>query len=218
MDSPFYCYCLVSQVEVTLRPTVNQSVSFDVEPYLGFMTRYLLLFDSYGFCGAPSLTWGRVCNLYMLLVLASAVFLGSKSLCTRDHILLSQIWDFPFRRLLRLAESRWMYWTPPPHGSVPWFFSGRPLTYGWGILGDVRCLLISMDTPVDSAATSWFPRFYNFHSRIHGHACWFRSNEPISKILQFPFPYPWTRLLIPQQRADFQDSTISIPVSMDTFA
>jgi hypothetical protein len=71
------------------------------------MTRYLLLFDSYGlvFCGAPSLTRGRVCLLYMLLTLVSAVFLGSESHGTRNHILLSQIWDFPFRRLLRLAGS-----------------------------------------------------------------------------------------------------------------
>jgi hypothetical protein len=58
------------------------------------------------FCGAPSLTRGRICHLYMLLTLASAVFLGSESVGTRDHILLSQIWDFPFRRLLRLAGSR----------------------------------------------------------------------------------------------------------------
>jgi hypothetical protein len=63
------------------------------EPHLGFMTRYLLLFNSYGlvFCEAPSLTRRRVCLLYMLLVLASAVFLGSESLGSRDHILLSQI-------------------------------------------------------------------------------------------------------------------------------
>jgi hypothetical protein len=52
----------------------------------------------------------------MLLALANAVSLGSESLGTRDHILLSQIWDFPFRRLLRLAGSRWRYSTPPPHG------------------------------------------------------------------------------------------------------
>jgi hypothetical protein len=52
---------------------------------------------------------------FMLLVLASAVILGSESLGTRDHILLTQIWDFPFRRLLRLAGSRWRYSTPPPH-------------------------------------------------------------------------------------------------------
>jgi hypothetical protein len=49
------------------------------------------------FCGAPSLTRGPVCLLYMLLVqLASAVFLGSKSLGTCEHILLSQISDLFF--------------------------------------------------------------------------------------------------------------------------
>jgi hypothetical protein len=69
------------------------------------------------FSGAPSLTRGRVCLLYMLLALASVVFLGSESLGTPDHILLSQIWDFPFRRLLRLAGSRWRYSNPSPH----WF-------------------------------------------------------------------------------------------------
>jgi hypothetical protein len=68
------------------------------------------------FCGAPSLTRGRVCLLYILLALASAVFLRSESLGTCDRILLSQIWDFPFRRLLRLAGSRERYSTPPPHG------------------------------------------------------------------------------------------------------
>jgi hypothetical protein len=58
------------------------------------------------FCGAPSLTRGRVCRLYMLLALASTVFLGSESLESRDSILLSQIWDFPFCLLLRFAGSR----------------------------------------------------------------------------------------------------------------
>jgi hypothetical protein len=67
------------------------------------------------FCGALSRTGGRVCRLQLLLALASAVILGSEPLGTRDHILLSQIWDFPFRRLLRLAGSRWRYSTPPPH-------------------------------------------------------------------------------------------------------
>jgi hypothetical protein len=48
------------------------------------MTRYLLLFDSYGlfFCGALSLMRERVCLLYVLLAFASAVFLGSESLGT----------------------------------------------------------------------------------------------------------------------------------------
>jgi hypothetical protein len=69
---------------------------------MGLTTRSLLFvwqLRSYS-CGAPSLTRGRVCLLYMLLALASAAFLGSESLGTSDHILLSHIWDFPFRRLL----------------------------------------------------------------------------------------------------------------------
>jgi hypothetical protein len=76
--------------------------------------------------GAP-LTRGRVCCLQFLLALASAVIFWSESHTTRCHILLSQIRDFPFRRLLRLAGSRWRYWTPilasvalpitPLHGS-----------------------------------------------------------------------------------------------------
>jgi hypothetical protein len=68
-------------------------------------------------CEAPSLRRGRVCLFHKLLVLASAVFVGSVSLGTHDNISLSQIWDFHFRRLLRLAGSRWRYSTPPPHGS-----------------------------------------------------------------------------------------------------
>jgi hypothetical protein len=105
------------KVKVTLRLTVGQSVSLGVEPHLGHVIRYVLVWQlRSGFCGAPSLTRGRVCLLCMLLVLASAVFLGSESLGSRDHILLSQFWGFPFRRLLRLAGSPWRYSTPPPHG------------------------------------------------------------------------------------------------------
>jgi hypothetical protein len=33
-----------------------------------------------------------------------------------DNILLSQIRDFPFRRLIRLAGLRWRFSIPPPHG------------------------------------------------------------------------------------------------------
>jgi hypothetical protein len=68
--------------------TDGQSVSLGVDPHMGLITRYLLLFDSYGlvFCGTPSLTRGRVCISYMLLTLASVVFLESESLGTGDHI------------------------------------------------------------------------------------------------------------------------------------
>jgi hypothetical protein len=44
------------KVKVTLGLTVSQSVSLGVEPHLGLMTRYLVLFDSYGlvfFVGCP---------------------------------------------------------------------------------------------------------------------------------------------------------------------
>jgi hypothetical protein len=53
------------RVRVTLRLTVSQSVSLGVEPRLGPMTRYELLFDSYCLVlgRAPSLTRGRVCHL-----------------------------------------------------------------------------------------------------------------------------------------------------------
>jgi hypothetical protein len=61
------------------------------------------------------LTRGRVCHLQLLLALASAVILGSKSCGTHDHILLSQIQDFPFHRLLLLAGLQWRYLTLPPH-------------------------------------------------------------------------------------------------------
>jgi hypothetical protein len=66
-----------------------------------------------------SLTRGWVFHLQLLLPLASALTLGSESRGTRDHILLSQIRDFPFCSLLRLAGLRWSYSTPPPHGNTP---------------------------------------------------------------------------------------------------
>jgi hypothetical protein len=56
-------------------------------------------------CGALYLTRRWVCPLELLLALASAVILVSKSGGTRDHISPSQIRDFPFRRLPRLAGS-----------------------------------------------------------------------------------------------------------------
>jgi hypothetical protein len=89
-------------------------------------TRFLLLSDSSEFVDvvALSLTRGRVCRLQLLLELASAVILGSESCGTRYHILLSQIRDFPFRRLLRLVGLQWRYSTPPPHGI-------RQLSFEW---------------------------------------------------------------------------------------
>jgi hypothetical protein len=82
------------------------------------MTRFLLLSDSCWFVDVGrslSLTRERVCRLQLLLALASADIFGSGSHGTRDHNLLSQIRDFHFRRLLRLAGLRWRYSAPPTH-------------------------------------------------------------------------------------------------------
>jgi hypothetical protein len=70
-------------------------------------------------CGVLSLTRGRVFRIQLLLALASAVILGSESRGTSYHILLPQIRDFPFRRLLRHAGLQWKYSNAPPHGMTP---------------------------------------------------------------------------------------------------
>jgi hypothetical protein len=94
----------------------SASLSWNKAPIWGVRPDiYLSLTIMALFLWASFLTRGRVWLLYMLLALASVVFLGSESLWTRNHILLSRIWDFPFCRLLRLAGSRWRYSTPPPH-------------------------------------------------------------------------------------------------------
>jgi hypothetical protein len=70
--------------------TVSQSLSLGIEPHLGLMTKYLLLFDSYGLVvwGAFSDERTDVSFIYAA-GLASLVFLGFESFGTRDHILLS---------------------------------------------------------------------------------------------------------------------------------
>jgi hypothetical protein len=120
-----------------LRPTVSWPVCFGIKhPFGAYDHNYGFFFP----CGAPSLTRGRVWLLYMLLALARAIVLWSEPRGSRDQILLSHSWDFPFRRLLRLAGSRWRYLIPPPqppilhHGKklsdclpiclcFPWLFS-----------------------------------------------------------------------------------------------
>jgi hypothetical protein len=97
------------KVQVTLRLTVGQSVSksWCRAP---LMTRYLFVF-----VGAPSLTRGRVCFVYAAGPRQRSLPRVRVPWDWRPYFTL-QIWDFPFRRLLRLAGSRWRYSTPPPHG------------------------------------------------------------------------------------------------------
>jgi hypothetical protein len=65
------------QNKVTLRPTVSRPVRLGVRRPFG--TRDQLFFSTVAVCYfvAPSLMRGRVCNLLLLLVLASTVPLGS---------------------------------------------------------------------------------------------------------------------------------------------
>jgi hypothetical protein len=98
-----------------LRPTVGRQVFLGTER------------PDFYYCQtvAGLLMWAALSDertslrLQFLLVLASTVILGSESRGIRDHILVSQIRDLPFRRLLRLAGLRWRYLTPPPHGILP---------------------------------------------------------------------------------------------------
>jgi hypothetical protein len=102
----------------TLRLTVTRAVCLGIKHPSGAYDQICITLRQLRvcWCGALSLTRGRVCRLQFLLALASAVILGSETHGTRNHTLLSQILDFSFRRLLRLAGLGWRYSTPPPHG------------------------------------------------------------------------------------------------------
>jgi hypothetical protein len=92
------------RVRVTLRLAFyRQSVRLGADPLETHGQNFI--FSQLNTCGhSPyitySLTRGWVCHLQLLLALASAFILGSESRETRDHILLFQIPDFRFCRLL----------------------------------------------------------------------------------------------------------------------
>jgi hypothetical protein len=135
-------------MKLKLWPTVSRpfclGVGFPSEPITRFFF-FSVWQLRISWCWAPSLTRGWVCNLLvqLFLCLTRAMILGSKSLRTHGHILLSHLrlpqsggqgpriyilhkqggpvvhpgTVFPFRRLLLLAGLRWRYSNPPPHGS-----------------------------------------------------------------------------------------------------
>jgi hypothetical protein len=54
------------KVKVTLRLTVSQSVSLGVEPHVGLMTRYLLLFDSYSLVFVGCSLWREDASVFCI--------------------------------------------------------------------------------------------------------------------------------------------------------
>jgi hypothetical protein len=94
------------------------SLSWNKAPVWGLGPDFYYCQTVAGFLMWGALTKGRVCRLQLLLVLASAVILGSKSRGARDNILLSQIRDFLFRPLLRFAELGWRYSNPLHTGLI----------------------------------------------------------------------------------------------------
>jgi hypothetical protein len=132
------------KVNVFLRSTVSRPVRFGVRHPSGKRDQFFFLLEIFFrqlricYFVAPTLTRGRVCNIMLLLVLASVVPRDSGPYFIVPVLESLPTWSVrspflyppgtgwpsytprhwvPFYRLLRLARLRWRYSNPPPHGA-----------------------------------------------------------------------------------------------------
>jgi hypothetical protein len=117
-----------------LRPKFSRSVCLGVKHPFGGQDQIFITLRQLRvcWCGALSPTRERVCRLQLLLVLASAVILGSESHGTRDHTSLSQIRESPTWRArspyLYLPRNRVTHLQPQALGSLFVAFTTRRVT------------------------------------------------------------------------------------------
>jgi hypothetical protein len=112
------------EVEVTLRQTVSRPVRLGVRHPSGTRDQFFFLLEIFFrqlrvcYFVAPSLTIGRVCNLLLLLVLASTVPRVSPAGLRPDHILLSKFLRLP-PSVSRLSRKYGISGVPHPY-KPPW--------------------------------------------------------------------------------------------------
>jgi hypothetical protein len=135
------------------------------------------------FCGVPSLTRGRVCLLYMLLTLVSVVFLGSESLGTRDHILLSVL-RLPFSSPPTTRRVTVEVFDPASTRGVP---TDRP-RFGYVASGRINGKHLSF--PQTRSRLFFTERRVGFQESISMETCLLLCDVLASKNLS-----PWKRVL-----------------------